>query len=473
MAGKRKIEFVELTVESIGFQGISIARKEGLVYFVKGGIPGDEVKAQIRRKKKNRIETNIVEVLKPSDDRIPPVCDYFGVCGGCSWQHLDYAKQLYWKQVHVKDSFERIGNFENLNYLDILPSPDVYQYRNKMEFSFSSSRWLDTKEIESEQEIKQKNFALGLHIPGRYDKVLDIKECHIQKITGNDVLNAVREQALSKEISAYNQHTHKGFLRNLIIRTTKSSNELMLVLITNDITEQTEEEFLSWFGNDMPNEIKGITSIIYAINNTNSPVAYGEPNLLYGKDFISENILGIDFNISPFSFFQTNPSQLNQFIGNIIKKAEINKENIIWDLFCGSGSITLPASKFCKEIIGLELNQESIDKAKENAVLNGIDNAEFLQADLIAKQVPEILNQLPKPDTIILDPPRAGLHKNLINHLLQIKAKNIVYVSCNPTTQARDCEILSSDYDIISIQAVDMFPHTFHVESIAVLKAKG
>ncbi|MFC2131512.1 23S rRNA (uracil(1939)-C(5))-methyltransferase RlmD [Bacteroidota bacterium] len=471
MQSKKEV-IVELEIESIGFQGISIARKEGLVYFVKGAVPGDIVNAKVRKKRKKYIETTIIEILKPSEHRIPPKCNYFGVCGGCSWQHLSYDQQIIWKKQHIIDAFTRnvkvdVGYFE-----DTLASPKVFNYRNKMEFSFGSSRWLTKEEIDSNDNISQKEFALGLHVPGRYDKIIDIQHCHIQNEICNKVLKLIREKALELEVTAYNNHSHEGFLRNLILRTSVENNELMIILVSNDIKSENEQVFLNWFENDFLGLVPEAAVIAHAVNNTLSPVAFGDTRIISGTGYITENILGIDFQISPYSFFQTNSSQLNKFIEEIIKVGEMSNSDMVWDLYCGTGSITLPASKVCKEIIGIELFEGSIKDARKNAELNDITNAEFICADLHEKDISTLLDSLPNPDIIFIDPPRAGLHKNLLNNILKINPEKLVYVSCNPSTQARDCEILSEKYEVNSIKPVDMFPHTFHLESIALLKRK-
>lgn len=469
----RKDEIVELEIESIGFQGVSVARKDGIVYFVKGAVPGDLVQARIRKKRRRYFETDIVEIIKPSEQRTKPECDYFGICGGCSWQHLDYERQMFWKRQHIIDSFERIGKIEVGEIGEILPSIQIYNYRNKMEFSFGTSRWLTKDEINSENDITQKDFALGLHVPGRFDKVIDVHKCHLQDERGNRILNIIREKALELELKAFDTQKHNGFLRNLIIRSSGHYKELMILLITNDTKTEQEHLFLDWYYSDSVETFPEATVISHAVNNTFSPVTNGEAKIIKGPGYITENILDVDFRISPFSFFQTNSFQLNRFISEIIKISEIKKEQLAWDLYCGTGSISLPLSRHCTGVIGIDIFEGSIADAQSNAALNGIDNAEFISADLHGKEVPELLNALPKPDIIFIDPPRAGMHKNLISHLLKINTERIIYVSCNPTTQARDCELLAEGYNVKYIKPVDMFPHTFHVESIALLERKG
>ena len=470
--GKKNKELIELDIESIAFQGVAVGRKDGMVYFVKGAAPGDKVNARVLRKKRSYYEARCEEVLEASPHRVEPECKYFGTCGGCSWQHLDYEQQLFWKKQHVVDAFERIAKVKGADFRDTIPSENRFYYRNKMEFSFGTSRWLTEDEIGDEEEIANKHFALGLHTPGRFDKVLDIDKCYIQNDKCNAILNTVKEKALELETSAYNQRTHEGFLRNLVLRTTKEAAEIMLILVTNDIGEEADTKMIEWLEKDFPEAHPEVTTIIHAINSKPAQVAVGEPELLKGSGTITEEILGIKYRISPFSFFQTNPGQLDKFIGTILDAADPDDNTTIWDLYCGTGSITLPGAKRAGRILGIELVESSIADAKQNAALNDIKNVEFFCADLHDKKIHEFLALMPEPDTIILDPPRAGMHENLVATILRFAPKKIVYVSCNPATQARDCELLSNVYKVTSLQPFDMFPHTFHVESIAVLERR-
>jgi 23S rRNA (uracil1939-C5)-methyltransferase len=341
-----------------------------------------------------------------------------------------------------------------------------------MEFSFGGSRWVTDEEIANNTEIAHKDFGLGLHIPGRFDKILDVNRCHLQVDSANEILTLCRNKALELGVPAYNQKTHEGFLRNLMIRSTLANSEILALLITNTPKNEAEENYLKWFSNDLISLAPQITNLGTAINDTKSPVTIKNIKFYHGKDYISEKILGVEYQISPTSFFQTNSFHLDGFIGEIIDYAGDISEKVVWDLYCGTGSITLPTAKRCKEIYGIELVESSITDAKANAERNQISNAEFFCADLHLKETPELLEKLPSPDVIIIDPPRAGMHKNLIPHILQANAKTIVYVSCNPATQARDCELLSEKYEVRKVQPVDMFPHTYHVESIALLERK-
>ncbi len=466
----KKNKLLELEIESIGFEGVSIAKNDGKVYFVKGAMPGDIVLAQLRRKRKNYIEASVKEIIKPSIYRVDAFCKYFGICGGCTWQCLDYEQQLKWKKQQVIDAYERIGKVNALEYCDVLPAAQNLYYRNKMDFSFSASRWLTNDEVSSGLDFNT-NFALGLHIPGRYDKVIDIETCKIQDEKWNEILTVIRNKALELEVTALDTHKNEGFLKGLCLRKSIENKETMAILVTNPVQNSNESVFIEWYKNQFPTYFNEINSVVIAENPNNS-VNVGEIVYTNDKDFITENILDISYRISPFSFFQTNSYQLNKFIGKIIELADVQKSDIVWDLYCGTGSITLPMSKKCKEIYGVELVESSILDARANAKFNNIENSKFFVADLHSKQIPDLLNTLAIPNTIILDPPRSGLHKNLISHLLNIKPQKIVYVSCNPATQARDLAFLDADYIIKKVCPVDMFPHTYHIEAITVLEKK-
>ncbi|MBM2813816.1 MAG: SAM-dependent methyltransferase [Ignavibacteria bacterium] len=470
MNSKRKI--IQLKIEAIGFEGISIARSDGFVYFVKGGVPGDTVLAEIIRKKKTYYECRINEILEPSPHRQQAPCIYFGVCGGCSWQNIDFPEQLKWKQRHIEDAFYRIGKIPNIEYKPILSLSEPWHYRNKMEFSFGASRWLTNAELLVDSDIAHKYFALGLHVSGRYDKVLDIEKCLIQPEGNDNILNTIREQALRLDVSAYHEVKHIGFLRHLVIRRARATDDCMVNLITNKPVDDIENDFLKWFYNDFNPEVLGITSMHHAVNSKITPVAIGDIIFSKGQDYITEKILGLNYKISPFSFFQTNSQALDGFIGKILETAKINGSQTVWDLYCGTGSISLPAAVIAGKVIGIELSQSSVNDANNNKNINSISNVDFICSDLHSREMPELLRNLERPDIIILDPPRSGMTNNLIENLMEIAPPKIVYVSCNPVTQARDCALLSEKYDIISAQPVDMFPQTYHLESIALLTRK-
>lgn len=472
MSKKKKDIQVELQVDKLAFEGFGIARKDELVYFVKNAIPGDKVLARVTKKKKSYSEATTLEILEKSKDRIEPKCDYFNDCGGCSLQNLSYSEQVKWKKVFVEDALRRIGKITDINVSPTLAAPQEFYYRNKMEFSFSANRWLTQSEIDANQEIEQRNFALGLHTPKNYLKVIDIKKCWIQQEEANKILNITRELALEKGITALNNYSHDGFLKNLVIRYSRLENEFMVILITGNPEVNTEEEFVSILKEKLIDKVPQISSYLWAINDSISPVAAGRIVFKTGKGFLIEEILGIKFKISPFSFFQTNPSQLDNFISLILDKADLQPDDFVMDFYCGAGSITLPAAKKVKKIVGFEFVESAVSDAKENAELNNISNTEFFMSDLHAKETPDLLKQYPVPDVLLIDPPRAGMHKNLVEHIIEIQPKKIVYVSCNPTTQARDLEMLKEFYSIESCVPVDMFPQTYHTESVVKLILK-
>lgn len=468
MKSKKRIEEV-LEIESIGFEGKAIAKKEGIVHFVKDGVPGDIVNTLRVGKKKRFCENIILEFIKKSDDRIEPICEHFDNCGGCSWQQLPYHKQILWKKTHVEDAFYRHNKLEVGELTDTIPSDRIFNYRNKMEFSFGASRWLTDDEISSNNEEIDRNFALGLHVAGRFDKILNINKCHIQDDIANIILNKVKEICVKNEISAYHLRDHFGYLRSLIIRKSNYLNEFKVILITHNPKTQIESDIINLIADELKS-IKEVCSFYHAINISKNPVTIESNKLIFGKEKLEEKILDIVYEVSPFSFFQTNSYQVDKFINEIINSVNPTKDEYIWDLFCGTGSITLPISKFVKNVLGIELVESSISDAKKNAAKNNLLNIDFITYDLNAKDIGELLSKYPKPDKIILDPPRAGLHKNLISHLLEIECEEIIYVSCNPMTQARDCKDLAEKYTIEFVKPFDMFPQTYHIESIGKLK---
>ena len=464
---------VELEIDSLAFGGKGVARTEGAVYFIKFAVPGDKVTAMITRKKKSYREGIIEKVLDPSKHRVDAPCKYFGNCGGCSWQNVEYGEQVNQKKQIVLDSLIRIGKLNIEKISEPIASPLLYNYRNKMEFSFSASRWLTKDEIAQEEtEIKNKNFAFGLHAPGRFDKVLDIDTCLLQHEKANVLFTAMKAAAEKSNCTAYNHVEHKGFFRNFLLRYSYANDQIMAMLITNAVKSDRDKAFMEYYRNEFSKLLGENDTLLHGINATNSPVDIQEINLIKGSGFITEKILDIEYRISPQSFFQTNSSHLNVFISKIIEMAEIKREDTVWDLYCGAGSITLPASRQCDNIYGIELIEIAVSDAKENAERNNISNAHFYCEDLHKKQLPEMLNTLPRPDIIIVDPPRAGMHKNVVEHIYNLEPNRIVYVSCNPTTQARDLELLKDKYIITELVPVDLFPHTYHVESICRLDKK-
>ncbi|MBX3043485.1 MAG: 23S rRNA (uracil(1939)-C(5))-methyltransferase RlmD [Candidatus Kapabacteria bacterium] len=464
---------VELDIESAGFEGVCISKYNEKVVFTKYTVPGDKVLAVIQKNRRRFNEAKVEKILEESPHRISPQCKHFGMCGGCSWQNVSYDKQLEIKSQNVIDLFQRIGGVDVGEYLPIVGAEKDFSYRNKMEFSFGASRWLSEDEINSGLPITDKDFAFGMHLPGRFDKIIDIKSCEIQQPYANEILNAVRLYSRDYGLNAYNVRTHNGFLRGLIIRHSKLTDEFTVILMTKTAYSDAEKKFIDWFSSDFAGLFTKVANVVHAINESKNPVGISSFEVIKGDGFLRENILDVEFKISPFSFFQTNSHQLNKFIKNIVDSANIKESDTVWDLFCGTGSITLPASKFAKKVIGIELVESSINDAIENALLNNLTNVEFYSADLNNKKIPMLLNQLDKPDVVIFDPPRAGMSPNLINHILEIEPPRLVYVSCNPATQARDVSLMSEKYSVVTIQPFDMFPQTYHIESIVVLQLKG
>jgi 23S rRNA (uracil1939-C5)-methyltransferase len=462
---------LELRIESIGFEGKAIAREDGFVYFVEGGVPGDLVRAEIRKKKKNYAEVRIVEVIEPSSVREIPRCRYFGTCGGCKWQHLGYVEQCAWKKQHVQDAFERLGKVPYTALHDTLPAESHFYYRNKMEFSFGDSRWLTNAEITSGANIR-KDFALGLHIPGRFDKVLDVEECFLQGAISSRMVNAVRKAALERSVSIYQTRSHEGFLRNLVIRHSVATGEIMVILVTSPMSNVADELMVAWFEQDFLRDFPEISTAIHAVTTSKATVAGGLPRTVHGSGVITESLLGVQYRISPFSFFQTNTRQAEQLFRIALEYAGDIADKTVWDLYCGTGSITLAAARKARFVAGIEVVESSVQDARANALANGITNVEFFIEDMQKAVQKQILSRLPSPDVIIVDPPRSGLHPAVVRNLLEIGAPRIVYVSCNPATQARDCALLAENYTIDAIQPVDMFPHTYHIEAVAQLSRR-
>lgn len=461
---------VEITIDALGFEAVAVGRIDGHVHFVKGALPGERVRARITGRQKRHILAETVEVLEPSALRRQAPCPHFGVCGGCTWQHLEHAEQLRWKRQHVVDAFERIAKIPVGEIAQTLASPNEYRYRNKMEFSFGASRWLTRQEIDSGEEFTT-SFALGLHVPGRFDKVRHIDACLLQSNVGDVILQHTHSCAEQFGIAPYHQRNHTGFARSLVVRTSASSGAVMTVLITTTPQAEFEHDFIAeWMS--LHAQLPAGSSMIHAINDTWSPVAVGTITTVNGPGYLEEISHGITYRISPFSFFQTNTTHLPNLVSKAMEGAGITKDSVVWDLYCGTGTLTLPAAKLARHVVGAELAEGSILDARANAQRNGIDNVDFQVVDLHRPAALELLRTFPKPDVVIVDPPRSGMHEQVVSHILAVAAPTVVYVSCNPGTMARDCAILSSTYDVAHVTPVDMFPQTYHVEAVGVLRRR-
>lgn len=467
MRKKKEAYILEnVILESISSDGKAIVRVENKVIFVEGGIPGDRVNIKVFQSKKNFSLAKIENLLEPSPYRIEPLCPHFSVCGGCKWQHLTYDKQLEYKQQQVIDAFKHLGHFEFPEPLNIIGSKHQYEYRNKLDFSVSDARWFlpDEKEL----DLKNDPGAIGFHVSARYDKVLDINQCLLMPDMQNQIRNDIRKFCKANEITFYNLREHEGMLRSLIFR--KTLNEQWMLIIQ---FAYINEEKMHLLLNHIKTTYNNIHSLLYCINTKKNDVIYDQEIKLYdGEAFITENIKDLNFKIQAKSFFQTNSHQTEVLYQRILELADFNGSECVYDLYTGVGTIACYVAKYVKKVIGIEYVEDAIRDAKINALNNRMEHLHFYSGDM-----KDVLNDLfikenGSPDVIITDPPRAGMHPDVVKKLLDISCPKIIYVSCNPATQARDLESLTTKYTIEQIQPVDMFPHTTHVENIAVLKLK-
>ncbi|MDO5656469.1 MAG: 23S rRNA (uracil(1939)-C(5))-methyltransferase RlmD [Flavobacteriaceae bacterium] len=458
-----------IELATAGAKGASIGKtKEGKTVFVRNAVPGDVVDVQVTKKKSRFIEGNAIHIHQFSDLRTQPVCEHFGVCGGCKWQNMTYEAQLKFKEQEVKDHFERIGKIDVSDCLPILGSDEIYFYRNKLEFSFSNQRWITQEEIDSKVEIENKN-ALGFHIPGMWSKILDIQKCWLQPDPSNQIRLAVKEFADKNEYSFFDPVQQSGFLRNLMIRST-TTGEIMVLIQFFSEDESKRKALLNHLLELFPQ----ITSLLFAINPKGNDSLYDlNIQTFAGQSHITEVMEGLQFRIGPKSFYQTNPKQALKLYEVARDFADLHGTERVYDLYTGTGTIAQFVSSQAAEVVGVESVQEAIDAAIDNAKLNQIKNCKFVCGDMKNVLNEEFILQNGKPDVIITDPPRDGMHKQVVESILNIEAPKIVYVSCNSATQARDLEILKEKYEVIKIQPVDMFPQTYHVENVVLLHLKS
>ena len=468
MSKIKKNIFVEgAEIVDISSEGKSVAKVDGMVIFVDGGVPGDVADVMITRKKNNYAEGHIVALKKRSDNRIDPVCEHFGSCGGCKWQHLNYETQLFFKQKTVSDALTRIGKLDISTERSIFPNKENYFYRNKLEFSFSDKKWLTTDEVKSGDVIDNRN-ALGFHIPGMYDKILDIKNCYLQAEPSNSIRNAIRDFALKHEFTFFNIKQKHGLLRTLMLRSS-SNGELMVLVQFFENQPENIQLLLSHVQQAFPQ----ITSLQYAINpKGNDTLQDLEIVTFYGKDHIFEEMEGLKFKISARSFYQTNSPQAYELYKITRDLCGLTGNEVVYDLYTGTGTIANFVAKQAKKVVGVEYIEDAVVDARENSRINQITNTSFFSGDM-----KDVLNEAfiathGKPDVIITDPPRAGMHVDVVSVLLNASPQKIVYVSCNPATQARDLAMMMEHYDIQFIQPVDMFPQTAHVENVVLLVKK-
>jgi 23S rRNA (uracil1939-C5)-methyltransferase len=469
---------LQLEITDAAFEGKAVARHEGLVVFVENAVPGDLVIAKLLKIKKSYAEAKVVRIERPSVLRAVPRCKYFGVCGGCKWQHVDYQAQLRFKQQQVVDAFERIGGFSDLQMQPIVGADDIYFYRGKMEYSFAEKQWLNTPPPKSEEKgpppenslkMKESPVFLGLHVPQRYDKVLDLNECHLQSSVSNNILNFTRDFARRNNLNVYDSDRNNGYLRFLVIRESKRTNEVM----ANLVTFEDCPEIMNQYTLELKENVRQVTTIVNTINTKKAQIAFGEAEKVYlGSGCIHEQLGSHQFIISASSFFQTNAAQAEKLYNIVRQFGEFKTDDVVYDLYSGTGSIAIFISDAVKEVVGIEFVESAILDAEKNAGENGINNCRFLLGDLKERltEDKEWMSYHAKPDVMVIDPPRNGMHPKVVEEILKIMPQRIVYVSCNPATQARDVKLLCTEkYRLIKIQPVDMFPHTFHIESVALL----
>lgn len=469
MARKNKNKIFEgVSVIGAGAKGKTIAKApDGKIILLNNAVPGDLVDVQTTRKKKAYYEGTAINFQELSEKRVPHVCQHFGVCGGCKWQHMDYKYQLFYKQEEVVNNLRRIGKIELPDITPILGSEKTYYYRNKMEFSFSDSRWLTMDEIKTNRDIENRN-ALGFHIPGMWDKILDIETCHLQADPSNNIRNGVKNFATENNIPFFNARNHTGFLRSLMIRTS-SNGEIMVVLQVFYEDKKNLELVLSYLATTFPE----ITSLQYVINEKGNDTIYDQEVICYkGRDHIFEEMEGLKFKINAKSFYQTNSAQAYELYKITRDFADLKGDELVYDLYTGTGTIAQFIAERAKKVIGVEAVPEAITDAKANAELNGVENAEFYVGDMKKVFTQEFIDKHGQPDVIITDPPRDGMHKDVVEQIIGILPKRVVYVSCNSATQARDLALMNDFYKVSKAQAVDMFPQTHHVESVVCLERR-
>jgi len=462
----KRIILENIEIIDAGAKGKTIGKApDGRVVFTTNAVPGDVVDIQTTKKRKAYFEGTAINFHTLSNKRTAPVCEHFGVCGGCKWQNMSYENQLFYKQKEVYNNLLRIGHLDLPEITPILGSKEQYFYRNKMEFSFSDSKWLTLEQIQSGIQIENKN-ALGFHIPGMWDKILDVQKCHLQEDPSNAIRMATKEYAQKTEMSFFNPRHHTGMLRTLMIRTT-STNEIMVLIQFFEEHKEKRENLLGFLKEKFPE----ITSLQYVINQKQNDTIYDQEIVCYsGRDHIIEEMEGLHFKINAKSFYQTNSEQAYELYKITRDFAGLTGEELVYDLYTGTGTIAQFVSKKAKKVIGIESVPEAIIDAKENAKNNNLTNTEFYVGDMKHVFNKAFIAEHGKPDTIITDPPRVGMHKEVVQQILNIAPNKIVYVSCNSATQARDLALMKDFYKVTKVQPVDMFPQTHHVENVVLLE---
>jgi len=452
----------DVRITDIAEEGRGVARQDDRVLFIERGVPGDVADVELFRKKKNFAEGRMMALKRPSEHRTEPFCAHFGICGGCKWQHMAYPAQLRFKQQAVENALKRLGNIDTSPMECILPSARTEYYRNKLEFTFSNKRWLTS--LDEDVRPENRN-ALGFHVPGRFDKILDIAHCHLQQDPSNAVRNHVRNFAIARGISFYDIRAHTGALRNLIVRTSSTGEVMFIVVFAYPEPGQVDVLMA-----EIAARFPAVTSLLYVINQKrNDTIADQDVHLYAGRDFICEEMEGLKFKIGPKSFYQTNSAQAYELYKTIREFAGLQGTERVYDLYTGAGTIANFIARAAREVIGVEYVPSAIADAKINSEINGIANTKFFAGDMRDVLTQNFVRLHGKPDVVVTDPPRAGMHGDVVRRLLEMEAEKVVYVSCNAATQARDLALLGEKYRVARIRPVDMFPHTQHVENVVLL----
>lgn len=467
--GRKKLDLIleNVKIEAVAAEGKSLAHVDGTVVFVEFAVPGDIVNVKVTKKKKNYMEGFILEIVKPSEDRLQPFCEHFGICGGCRWQPLPYDMQLKAKQQQVWDQLVRIGHLEIPDISPILPSDKTKYYRNKLEFTFSNKRWIYNNE-DPDSLTDEERLGLGFHVGKFFDKVLDIKHCSLQPEPSNEIRLFIREYAVTHDLEFYNIRENTGFLRNLIVRNNQVGDVMLTVCFAYD-----DQDKIVPMLNAIAAEFPQIKSLHYVINEKlNDSISDLDCILYKGEDAIWETMGKLKFKIGPKSFYQTNSEQAYKLYSVAKEFAALTGNEVVYDLYTGTGTIAQFISDKASKVIGIEYVKEAIEDARINAEANGITNCTFFDGDMKDILTADFIKEHGKPEVMIIDPPRAGMHPDVVKVIMEAAPERIVYVSCNPASQARDLAMMSPMYEITAVQPVDMFPHTMHVENVCALKLK-
>ena len=462
----------KVLVQDYAAEGKSLARVDGKVVFIEGAVPGDVVDVQLSKNKTDWAEGHTVKMHSLSPDRVTPFCTHFGVCGGCQWQMLPYEKQLFYKHKQVSDNLNRIGKIALPEIAPIIGAEQTRHYRNKLEYTFATGKFIPTDEFRRMKaegiSMQDQPGAAGFHVRGFFDKVVEIDTCHLQEEPTNLIRKAVAQYAIDHQLPFYNTRSHQGWLRNMFVRNT-TTGELMINLVLGYEEETHRKQLLDQLLKQFPQ----ITTLLFTINTKKNDSLYDlDPQIYFGKGYIMEKLEDFSYMISPKSFFQTNTRQAEKLYQITREFAELDGTQVVYDLYCGTGSIGIFVSHLAKKVVGVEVIEDAITDAKKNAELNQINHATFFAGDVIDICDDAFFDTHGRPDVVITDPPRAGMHEKLVKKLLDIAAPTVVYVSCNPATQARDLSLLDEKYKVEKIQPVDMFPHTLHIENVVQLKLK-